>query len=246
MAWNSSARKTTVSYRWQLPFGGLWFGSISKIRRNLWNSFLLLCRNGRKHAGCKISNLSRRQEYELECNWKVYVDNYLDGGYHVNTVHPGLAGVLDYSEYRTQVHGNTSVQTSPIKVAMDADPTATKTRTGPEAAYWWVFPNFMMNLYEGVMDTNLVLPLGPGRCKVIFDFYFADTQSLAARQYILDSIAVAHQVQEEDMGICEQVQRGLASSSFSTGRFSVKREIAGYHFHQLLARELQNRNQEPD
>ena len=30
-----------------------------------------------------------RVEYELACNWKVYVDNYLDGGYHVNTVHPG-------------------------------------------------------------------------------------------------------------------------------------------------------------
>src|SRR5262249_36965961 len=27
---------------------------------------------------------ARRVEYELACNWKVYVDNYLDGGYHVN------------------------------------------------------------------------------------------------------------------------------------------------------------------
>jgi choline monooxygenase len=191
-----------------------------------------------KPRGLEKLHFVRRQEYELECNWKVYVDNYLDGGYHVNTVHPGLAGVLDYSEYRTHIHGHTSVQTSPIKAAADADPTAMKTRTGTEAAYWWVFPNFMMNLYEGVMDTNLVLPLGPGRCKVIFDFFFADTQTDAAKQYIADSITVAHQVQEEDMGICAEVQCGLASSSFTTGRFSVKREIAGYYFHQLLARAL--------
>jgi hypothetical protein len=34
------------------------------------------------------------------------------------------------------------------------------------------------------------------------------------------------------------VQRGLASRSYRTGRFSVKREAAGYHFHQLLARWL--------
>ena len=45
----------------------------------------------------------------------MFVDNYLDGGYHVNTVHPGLAGVLDYGHYRTEVFGNDSVQISPLK-----------------------------------------------------------------------------------------------------------------------------------
>lgn len=176
-------------------------------------------------------------EYTLNCNWKVYVDNYLDGGYHVNTVHPSLAGVLDYSQYKTVTHGNTSVQTSPL-VPNSADATTTKTRTGKEAAYWWVMPNYMLNLYEGVMDTNLVLPLGPEKCKVIFDFYFADTEGELAEQYIKDSISVANQVQEEDMLICEEVQRGLNSRSYSTGRFSVKRETAAYYFHQLLAERL--------
>lgn len=176
-------------------------------------------------------------EYVLNCNWKVYVDNYLDGGYHVNTVHPGLAGVLDYTQYKTVTHGNTSVQTSPLK-PNDGDAKTTKTRTGDLAAYWWVMPNFMLNLYEGVMDTNLVLPLGPGRCKVIFDFYFANSDGPEAIQYTKDSIAVAHQVQEEDIGICEEVQRGLSSRSYRTGRFSAKREVAGYYFHQMLAQRL--------
>jgi choline monooxygenase len=191
-----------------------------------------------KGRGLEKLKFTGSHEYTLNCNWKVYVDNYLDGGYHVNTVHPGLAGVLDYSQYKTTTQGNTSVQTSPL-VPNTADATTTKTRTGTEAAYWWVMPNFMLNLYEGVMDTNLVLPLGPGRCKVIFDFYFANTDGPEAQQYIKDSIAVANQVQEEDMGICEEVQRGLASRSYRTGRFSVKREVAGYYFHQLLARRLQ-------
>jgi choline monooxygenase len=177
-----------------------------------------------------------RREYDVACNWKVYVDNYLDGGYHVNTVHPGLAGVLDYTHYRTEVHGNTSVQTSPLKPAEGA---VAAVRSGGTAQYWWVYPNFMLNLYPGVMDTNLVLPLGPDRCRVIFDFFFADTQSPVAARYIEDSMAVAHQVQLEDGGICEEVQRGLASGCFDTGRFSVRREIAGYHFHQLLARRIQ-------
>jgi choline monooxygenase len=189
-----------------------------------------------RDKGIERLRFSGSHQYLLNCNWKVYVDNFLDGGYHVNTVHPALAGVLDYSQYRSTVHGNTSVQTAPL--VPSADQALTKTRTGNQAAYWWVMPNFMLNLYEGVMDTNLVLPLGPDRCKVVFDFYFAQTEGAEAQQYIKDSIAVANQVQQEDIGICEEVQKGLASRSYHTGRFSVKRETAGYHFHQLLARRL--------
>jgi choline monooxygenase len=179
-----------------------------------------------------------RQDYEVACNWKVYVDNYLDGGYHVNTVHPGLAGVLDYTRYRTEVFANTSVQSSPLKPSAK-DPSVAAVRTGNLAQYWWVFPNFMLNLYDGVMDTNLVVPMGPDRCRVVFDFFFADTEGAAAEEFIRDSIAVAHQVQLEDVGICEEVQRNLGCKVYETGRFSVKREGAGYHFHQLLARRLQ-------
>jgi choline monooxygenase len=58
--------------------------------------------------------------------------------------------------------------------------------------------------------------------------------------FIANSIQVAEQIQQEDVSICEDVQRGLASGAFDTGRFSVRREVAGYHFHCLLARHLQN------
>ncbi len=177
-----------------------------------------------------------RREYVLECNWKVFVDNYQDGGYHVNTVHPGLAGALDYARYRTELHGHNSVQISPIKPS--DDPTVGKVRTGTHAYYWWIFPNLMVNLYQGVMDTNLVVPLGPDRCRVLFDFYFADVASAEAQRFNADSIAVAHQVQLEDWGVCEEVQRGLKSRTYDTGRFSVKREAGGHYFHQLLAKAL--------
>ncbi len=174
-----------------------------------------------------------RREYRLACNWKVFVDNYLDGGYHVNTVHPGLAGVIDYKSYRTEIDGHTSVQISPLRTGQDEDDVA-RVRSGGNAYYWWVFPNLMMNLYDTAIDTNLVLPEGPNSCRVIFDFYFRD----ANPAFIEQSLAVAHQIQLEDVGICEEVQRGLHSRSYDTGRFSVRREPAGYHFHQMLARWL--------
>jgi choline monooxygenase len=172
-----------------------------------------------------------RREYMLRCNWKVFVDNYLDGGYHVNSIHPGLGDMLDYTQYSTQVFDWTSVQTSPLRT----DPSSV--RAG-RAQYWYVFPNFMLNLYDGVMDTNLVWPLSVDRCMVAFDFWFSATGTAADGAFRTRSLEVAERVQQEDIAICEQVQRGLASGWYTTGRFSVRREAAGYHFHQLLARLL--------
>ena len=112
-----------------------------------------------------------------------------------------------------------------------------KTRTGT-AYYWWVFPNLMLNVYAETMDVNLVMPDGPDRCRVLFDFYFLRTQGQEADRWIAESIAVADQIQTEDVSICEDVQRGLQSDAYSTGRFCVKREAGGYHFHRLLAARL--------
>ena len=109
------------------------------------------------------------------------------------------------------------------------------------AYYWWVFPNFMVNLYAGVMDTNLVLPLGPERCRVVFDFYFASGTPDAFADRASPSRSGCS---KKIVGICEDVQRGLQSRSFSTGRFSVRRENGGYQFHQLLARALRGGLQE--
>lgn len=178
-----------------------------------------------------------RKKYDLRCNWKVFVDNFLDGGYHVNTIHPGLAGVINYSKYTSEIYPHCSVQISPLKKD-SADSSVAQVRAGDTAFYWWLFPNLMVNAYEGVMDTNLVIPTGPDTCTVIFDFYFENTQGMEAQKYIETSQKVAHQVQIEDLEICEDVQRGLTSHTYDTGRFSVRREKTAYAFHQLLARML--------
>ncbi|HUH61467.1 MAG TPA: SRPBCC family protein, partial [Terracidiphilus sp.] len=102
---------------------------------------------------------------------------------------------------------------------------------------YWIYPNFMVNIYEGVMDTNLVLPLGPDKCLVQFDFYFSDV-SEARKQFNLDSIAVSDRVQDEDVAICESVQRGLRSRAYNAGRLSVRRESGEHLFHRLLAGDL--------
>ncbi len=173
------------------------------------------------------------RSYDIHCNWKVFVDNYLDGGYHVPHLHKGLSSVLDYKEYTIENEDRYCLQSSPM-VASDEDAATGATRKGDRAWYFWQYPNLMINCYEGYMDTNLVLPVDVDHCRVIFDFYFADVRD-AQREYNQQSVAVGARVQDEDLGICEAVQRGLKSRAYGAGRLSVRREAGEHLFHRLLA-----------
>lgn len=181
-------------------------------------------------------NWFQRRSYLLNCNWKVFVDNYLDGGYHVPHIHGGLSSVLDLRHYATETGERFCLQSSPI--ATDEGDAKTKAvRGGSRALYFWIYPNFMINIYDGVMDTNLVIPRAVDQTEVLFDYYFADA-SEKARQRNLASIAVSEQIQSEDVAICESVQRGLGSRAYGAGRLSVRREAGEHLFHKLLHRDL--------
>ena len=201
-------------------------------------SFLGEDLTGRFRAGQLGGRLQwmERRSYFVDCNWKVFVDNYLDGGYHVPHLHKGLDSVLDYSTYTIENGERFCLQSSPM-VTQGADARTGAVRTGERALYLWIYPNFMINRYAGAMDTNLVIPRGPDRTEVIFDFFFADV-SESARARNLESIAVSEQIQQEDVGICASVQRGLRSRAYSTGRLSVRREAGEYLFHRLLYGDL--------
>jgi len=178
-----------------------------------------------------------RRTYDVSANWKVYIDNYLDGGYHVPHLHPGLNGVLDYANYRTDTFDGWNVQHSPMR-AVDGLRGAGRVddvRGGSKAEYFWVFPNFMMNAYDGVLEINRVVPRGVDGCSVIFDYWFAETSDEA---FVARSIEVSELVQDEDRDICASVQRGLHSRFYDRGRYSVRRENGEHQFHQLAGAHL--------
>jgi len=192
----------------------------------------------RRVAPLGISRLSYfdRRSYDIHCNWKVFVDNYLDGGYHVPHLHKGLSSVLDYKQYTIENEDRYCLQSSPM-VTSEEDAATGATRTGDRAWYFWQYPNLMINCYAGYMDTNYVIPVDADHCTVVFDFYFSDV-SEARREFDTQSVNVANRVQEEDLGICEDVQRGLKSRAYSAGRLSVRREAGEHLFHRLLAADL--------
>lgn len=165
-----------------------------------------------------------RVEYAVACDWKVYVDNYLEG-YHLPLVHPELCKTLDVSAYVTETAARHSLQHSPIR---GGDGSA---YGDGDAFYWFVFPNGMLNVLPGRLQTNVVLPDGPGRCRVVFDYFYAPDTPEAAKA---DDLAFSDAVQAEDIEICEAVQRGLASRGYDRGRFSAECEAGVHHFQALL------------
>lgn len=182
--------------------------------------------------------LAERRDYVIDCNWKVYVDNYLEG-YHIPIAHPGLMREIDYTQYRTDTFRYYSQQFAPIRALKPSDSAVRTYAPGAgtlkEALYFWIFPNLMLNIYPDNISTNLIVPLSHDKTLTIFEWFFHDAKSEAARERIQRAIAFSDEVQQEDIGLCRAVQRGLHSSTYDRGRYSPKRENGVHHFHLLLA-----------
>jgi choline monooxygenase len=167
---------------------------------------------------------AKRDSYTIACNWKVYVDNFLEG-YHLPFVHPGLSKVLDYRVYDTELHDWYSLQHSPLRNSGDI-------YGDGHAFYYFVYPNIMLNITPGRLQTNRIIPVGHERCIVEFDYYYTDDPEVQAR--VANEQAFSDEIQAEDIGICEHVQQGLASGSYGAGRLNPKRESGVWHFQNLL------------
>ena len=182
----------------------------------------------------KSFQLAARKDWHVDCNWKVYVDNYLEG-YHIPIVHPSLNRELDYARYRVETRRYYSIQHSPIKRVDSARLRPDESAPDKEAQYFWVFPNLMLNVYPDNYSTNLIVPLGPERTLTVFEWFFQDAGRPESQEQIQRVVEFSDEIQIEDIKICEAVHRGLRSRNYKSGRYSVKRENGVHHFHGLIA-----------
>jgi choline monooxygenase len=174
----------------------------------------------------------------MKCNWKTYIDNYLEG-YHLPTVHPNLNREVDFNSYTVESYANYVHQWSPIRGAQPGDTTP---RRYPEARddlttdYFWAFPNWMLNCYPDNVSLNMILPFDSEHTLAIFEFYQRekDLGTEAAKE----SVRFSDEVQQEDIAICEAVQKNLHSRSYQRGRFSAKQEKGVHAFHRMYARAM--------
>lgn len=185
--------------------------------------------------GFERMKLFKRRTYDMKCNWKTYVDNYLEG-YHLPSVHPGLNRELDYNAYTVEPHTNYVRQFSPIRGAQSGDTAPRRyqeSRDDLTTDYFWIFPNWMLNCYPDNVSLNIVLPLDVERSLAIFEWYLpeAEFEKPAAKA----AVQFSDEIQVEDVGICEIVQKNFHSRSYERGRYSVKQEKGVHAFHRMYA-----------
>ena len=174
-----------------------------------------------------------RKSYEIKCNWKVYMDNYLEG-FHIPLVHPQLNRVIDYKSYSTEIFDNFSLQWCHINA--ESSPYK-KTDDTSKAYYFTLFPNILFNIAPGRLQTNIIEPIDASSCNVYFDYYFETEEDLESIQ---EDISFSEEVQNEDINICERIQIGLESDGFDHGVFSRKYETGVSHFQSYIEEKINN------
>ncbi|MBK9336565.1 MAG: aromatic ring-hydroxylating dioxygenase subunit alpha [Lewinellaceae bacterium] len=179
---------------------------------------------------------SRSRDYLVQANWALYCDNYLEG-FHIPFVHKSLAAALDWNAYRNELlpwgtcqigigRGGEAVFDLPL----DHEDTG----QAIAAYYFWLFPNIMFNFYPWGLSLNIVRPLQPDRTRVSFRVYVWKPEMLGR-----GAGADLDLVEREDEAVVEQVQRGIRSRFYQSGRFSPGQEQGVHHFHRLLAKRLE-------
>jgi len=184
---------------------------------------------------------AQRDTYEVNCNWKVLIDNFLEC-YHCATAHHDFVDLVDMNSYRTVTHKRYSSQCA-------AAPRTTNSKAfsfepgDVDFGYagFFIWPNFTIWIYPG--EPNLsVLQMNPSSKDTTVeyqDWFTVDgkltTQLAEAINYQKDVL------QPEDIGLCESVQKGLKSRGYNQGRFIVDRDLtelsehAVHHFQKMVA-----------
>jgi choline monooxygenase len=155
---------------------------------------------------------------DVACNWKTYVDNYLEG-YHIPLVHPGLMREIDTAQYRVDAHDGYCIHSAP---ARDGARNLGK--------WMWRWPNLALNLYPDGMNVEQMLPIDASTTRIVYSFFFCD-----ADDETVDATAkVSLNTLAEDRVICEAVQRNLDAGVYDRGRLSPKHEAGVFQFHELV------------
>ncbi len=190
-------------------------------------------------TGLPLHDIKRRvkRTYDIKANWKVVVDNYLEC-YHCPIAHKGFTDLIDLNNYQVTEYEYFSAQAAPVTKSAREGKASYDISEGVQAGFYaYLWPNFTLNIYPGPgnVSINLFVPVDTHRTLAIYEYCFVDAVSAAEER---DFVAFIDQVQEEDVVLCESVQRGLRSGYFDQGKLMLSRENGLRHFQKLVHRFL--------
>ena len=173
-----------------------------------------------------------RSEFELETNWKISCENFLEC-YHCAVAHPGFSAAVDVSmdAYRLESKGLVSSQFGPLR---DDGPAFLKDGEVRRSQFHFVWPNFGLNVFPGKANVSCgpMLPRGAERTARWLDYFFAPG---ADDEWVRELIAFDDQVGREDRALVEGVQRGVRTGLLAEGRLLTESEQLVAHFQRLCA-----------
>jgi choline monooxygenase len=103
---------------------------------------------------------------------------------------------------------------------------------------WW-YPNLALNLYPDAMNVEQYLPLGPGRVRVSYRYFFR-----AGHGPDPEVERMSRTILEEDRRICEAVQRNLEAGVYGTGVLSPRHEGGVAAFQRWVAEDVAGRTEQ--
>ncbi|MBS0394670.1 MAG: aromatic ring-hydroxylating dioxygenase subunit alpha [Proteobacteria bacterium] len=186
---------------------------------------------------------------EWDVDWKVAMDNYLES-YHVPVGHPGLNRMFtpDYDDQRGApgiARGNSWLREQPsprLSERCYQRLVGTTVEHLPQDyrrvwRFYSMLPNLGVDVYPELMDFFQVLPRSPGKCVIRYAIFGLPDERPAMHLLRRLSNRINAAVNEEDRRLCERVQRGLASPSYTPGPLS-DIETWMTEFHDLLERHI--------
>lgn len=166
-------------------------------------------------------SLAARRTHLLACNWKTYVENYLEG-YHVPSMHPALDAEMATSDYRVTVEGRIVFQEAPPRGG------------GVYDGVWaWAWPNIAINVYRHGLMIERMTPVGHAATRL--DYFYLTPGGGPPEAATL---AMSDAVTAEDRWIVERVQSNLDAGVYERGRLSPKHETAVAAFQSWVAAAL--------
>lgn len=177
-----------------------------------------------RHMSLETFRPMRQASHEIRCNWKTYVENYLEG-YHVPIVHPALDAAIDASRYEVELRGEIVFHYAPPRDG-----------AAVSGLWGWMWPCLGINGYANGLMMERMWPLDHARTRLDYLYFFPADLPQAEQQAAVDASEVTT---AEDVAITEAVQRNLNAGIYDRGRLSPKHEDCVALFQKLVTRAME-------
>ncbi|MDN5936283.1 MAG: aromatic ring-hydroxylating dioxygenase subunit alpha, partial [Nitrosospira sp.] len=164
--------------------------------------------------------LERVQIEEYACNWKTFIEVYLED-YHVESSHPGLRSFVNTAELKWELGEWYNVQTVGVNYGLVRPGTPvyarwheqllhqTAGKTPDHGAIWMLYyPNIMLEWYPHVLVISTLWPTETARCTNVVEFYYSEDIALFERGFIEAEQAAYQETAAEDDEICKLMTAG--------------------------------------